>query len=132
MAFVKLKTQGDAIHIEKGTKVQGYLMGCRIIPGKKKGDKPSVLLLMKAKNGQPLEVWANGVIKYAVLAESGKGIKEEFRGVMMRFTGGGTTKLDKGRAPMRETEIEIDSSDVLKSGTGKDYVLDRKPRKFKK
>lgn len=126
MAFVKLKTRGEAIHILKGTKVSGYLMGCRVVPSKKKGEKPSVLFLMQSKTGQPIEVWANGVLKYALMDD--KGIKPEFVGVMMRFTGGGTVKLDKGRAAMRETEIELDTTDKLAvASKGKVYTL--KPAK---
>lgn len=131
MAFQKLNTQGEAIHIKKGTVVTGYLNGCRIIPAKKKGDRPSVLFLMQGKDKSPIEVWANGVLKHALLNEEANGIKPELRGVMFRFTGTNKVKLDKGRAPMQGTDIEMDTADTIKA-TGKDYVLNRNKKFAKK
>lgn len=130
MAFTKLNSKTEAIKIKKGTVVTGHLTGCRVIPSKKKGEKDSVLLLLTdKKSGQPIEVWANGVMKYQLLNEKGNGIKDELRGILFRFTGGNKEKIEGRQSPMQNVDIEMDASDKIKGG--KDYVLDR-TRKFDK
>lgn len=127
MAFRKINTRGEAIQIKKGTVVAGYLVGCRVVPSKKKGRKPSIIFLLRDKKTQAdQEVWANGAMQFALMNEGRTSLIGSALGCMYRFTGGGKIKMDKGRNPMQETTIEMDSEDSIKikdSGVKK-YVLD--------
>lgn len=123
---------GKAISLDENTVVTGHLVGCKIIPAKKKSDGDSIVFFLSGKNGDRIEVWANGVMQANCMNEDRTALRPEIMGSLFRFTGGKKIKLS-GKKTMRETTVEMDDANTIKTepNSGKPYVM-KPAKKFKK
>jgi hypothetical protein len=114
MAFKKV-SGGSVIKIEKGTELEGYLVGHRIVKSKVKGQRDSVVYELKSASGEKTEFWGNGVVNNALLEGNGKRISPAFKGYLMQFIGGKKVPSGKGKNPMQTVDILVDTDKKLKS-----------------
>lgn len=103
-----------AISIKKGVVVEGWLVSHRIIKSKEKGKRDSILFTLRQKDGSNLDVWGNGYINNQFLEGNGKRLNPSYKNYLVRLTGKGLGKKEKGKNPAQITEVLVDQTKPLR------------------